>query len=60
MKMTRRDFLKWMVASGVALGMGKMDIAKAEEIINAATSTPVIWLQAAGCSGLYVIISRYG
>ncbi len=51
MKMTRRDFLKWMVASGVALGMGKMDIAKAEEIINAATSTPVIWLQAAGCSG---------
>lgn len=51
MKMTRRDFLKWMVASGVALGIGKMDIAKAEEIINAATSTPVIWLQAAGCSG---------
>jgi len=51
MKMTRRDFLKWMVASGVALGMGKMDIAKAEEIINTATSTPVIWLQAAGCSG---------
>lgn len=51
MKMTRRDFLKWMVASGVALGMGKMDIAKAEEIINLATSTPVIWLQAAGCSG---------
>jgi len=51
MKMTRRDFLKWMIASGVAVGMGKMDIVKAESIINNIKFVPVIWLQAAGCSG---------
>jgi len=51
MKMTRRDFLKWMIASGVALGMGKMDIAKAESILDTIKFVPVIWLQAAGCSG---------
>lgn len=51
MKMTRRDFLKWMIASGAAIGMGKMDIVRAEEIINNMKSIPVIWLQAAGCSG---------
>ena len=51
MKMTRRDFLKWMVASGVAVSMGKVDIAKAENIINTMNFVPVVWLQAAGCSG---------
>ncbi|MCT8976677.1 hypothetical protein N4T77_08710 [Clostridium sp. CX1] len=51
MNMTRRNFLKWMIASGVAVGMGKIDFAKAEEIINNTQFVPVVWLQAAGCSG---------
>lgn len=51
MKITRRDFLKWMVASGVAAGVGKVGIAKAAEVITELNSTPVIWIQAAGCSG---------
>ncbi len=51
MKITRRDFLKWMLASGVAIGVGEMGVTKATQFIASLKYTPVIWLQAAGCSG---------
>lgn len=51
MKISRRDFLKWMIASGVATGVGKVDVTKAAQLIANLKYTPVVWLQAAGCSG---------
>jgi hydrogenase small subunit len=51
MKISRRDFLKWMITSGVAVGVGKVGIEKATHILANILYTPVIWLQASGCSG---------
>ena len=51
MKISRRDFLRWMLASGVAVGVGKIGLGKAMEIMANIQYTPVIWLQASGCSG---------
>lgn len=51
MNISRRDFLKWMAASGVAVSVGKVGITKAAELIATLNYTPVIWIQAAGCSG---------
>jgi hydrogenase small subunit len=51
MKISRRDFLRWMLASGVAVGVGKVGFEKMTYLMSSIEYTPVIWLQASGCSG---------
>jgi len=50
MKISRRDFLKWSVAAGVALNI-EFDVANVNTVLAAETDPPIIWLQGAGCSG---------
>ena len=53
MKISRRDFLKWSVAAGVALGV-EFDLGNVNTVLGAETDPPIIWLQGAGCSGCTV------
>ena len=50
MKISRRDFLKWSVAAGVALNID-FDLANVNTVLAAETDPPIIWIQGAGCSG---------
>ena len=50
MKISRRDFLKWSIAAGVALNV-EFDLANVNTVLAAETDPPIIWLQGAGCSG---------
>ncbi|HEY5556885.1 hydrogenase small subunit [Acetobacterium sp.] len=50
MKISRRDFLKWSVAAGVALNVN-FDLADVNSVLAAETDPPIIWIQGAGCSG---------
>ncbi|AGK96871.1 hydrogenase small subunit [Clostridium pasteurianum] len=50
MKISRRDFLKWSVATAVALNLD-LDMGKVNTVLAAETDPPVIWLNGAGCSG---------
>lgn len=51
MNISRRDFLKWMLASGAAVGFGKLELEKVTYAMESMAQVPVVWLQAAGCSG---------
>ena len=53
MKISRRDFLKWSVAAGVALNVN-FDLANVNSVLAAETDPPIIWIQGAGCSGCTV------
>lgn len=50
MKISRRDFLKWTIAAGVALNV-EFDLANLNTVLAAETDPPIIWIQGAGCSG---------
>ncbi|AGK97417.1 hydrogenase small subunit [Clostridium pasteurianum] len=50
MKISRRDFLKWSVATAVALNLD-LDMGRVNTVLAAETDPPVIWLNGAGCSG---------
>ncbi|MGV8905300.1 MAG: hydrogenase small subunit [Acetobacterium sp.] len=50
MKISRRDFLKWSVAAGVALNVD-FDLGNINSVLAAETDPPIIWIQGAGCSG---------
>ncbi|MBU3159723.1 hydrogenase small subunit [Clostridium frigoris] len=50
MKISRRDFLKWSVAAGVALNID-FDLTNVNTVLAAQTDPPIIWIQGAGCSG---------
>ncbi|HEY8890616.1 MAG TPA: hydrogenase small subunit [Clostridium sp.] len=50
MKISRRDFLKWSIAAGVALNID-FDLANVNTVLAAETDPPIIWIQGAGCSG---------
>lgn len=50
MKISRRDFLKWSVAAGVALNI-EFDLTNVNTVLAAETDPPIIWIQGAGCSG---------
>ncbi len=54
MLIKRREFLKWITASATVLGLGSLDVAKIERVVAAMETTPIVWLQAAGCSGCSV------
>src|SRR4030067_99687 len=68
-KITRRQFLKWMSASAAALGLSQTDLLKVEEAL-AASPTPnpnfpvtplarVIWIAGAACSGCPTSLLNY-
>jgi hydrogenase small subunit len=50
MKISRRDFLKWSMATAVALNL-ELDMDRVNTVLAAETDPPVIWLNGAGCSG---------
>lgn len=50
MKISRRDFLKWALALGITLKLGK-DITESNILKAAESDAPVIWLQGSGCTG---------
>ncbi|OEH84924.1 hypothetical protein BHU72_06955 [Desulfuribacillus stibiiarsenatis] len=51
MNMKRRDFIKWVTASAAVLGIGSWELARIKEVLASMNTTPIVWLQAAGCSG---------
>ncbi len=51
MKISRRDFMKWMTASAAVMGVGKVQLEQVTYALETIAYTPVIWIQAAGCSG---------
>src|SRR4030042_620125 len=68
-KITRRQFLKWMSASAAALGLTQTDLLKVEKAL-AAGPTPdpnfpvaplarVIWIAGAACSGCPTSLLNY-
>jgi len=50
MKISRRDFLAWTVAAGVALNV-EFNLDHVNNVLAAETDPPIIWLQGSGCSG---------
>lgn len=50
MKISRRDFLAWTVAAGVALNV-EFNLDNVNNVMAAETDPPIIWLQGSGCSG---------
>lgn len=59
MRITRRQFLTSVIASAAALGLSQSDLFKLCETFAAATSPPVVWLQASGCTGCSVSLLNY-
>ena len=54
-KLSRREFLKYCGGIAAALGLSESYIPKiAQAIEEAATKTPVIWLQGQNCTGCTV------
>jgi hydrogenase small subunit len=54
MEVTRRDFLKYVSASAITLGLSGLQLSKVEQALASASSPPVIWLVGGACSGCSV------
>lgn len=54
MHITRRDFLKYMGASAVVLGLSRTQLAAVERALASAAGPAVLWLNGASCSGCSV------
>jgi hydrogenase small subunit len=54
MEITRRDFMKYLTASAVSLGLSNLQLSKVEQALAATSSPPVIWLAGSACSGCSV------
>src|SRR5512136_1410555 len=54
MEITRRDFMKYLTASAVTLGLSNLPLSRVEQALAAASSPPVIWLAGSACSGCSV------
>lgn len=51
MKVSRRDFLKFLGASAATLGLSATDLGRLQKVLANPASPSVIWLQGAGCTG---------
>jgi len=51
MKVSRRDFLKFLGASAATLGLSGTDLGRLEKVLANPNSPSVIWLQGAACTG---------
>ena len=68
-KVTRRQFLKWLTASAAALGLSQTDLLKLEKALATPTGTDpnfpipplgrVIWIAGAACSGCPTSLLNY-
>lgn len=54
MNISRRDFLKYVGASALALGLGEWHLAELERALAQTTGTPVLWLSGSACTGCSV------
>src|SRR5512136_2236981 len=54
MRITRRDFMKYLSASAVTLGLSNLELSKVEQVLAAPSSPPVIWLAGSACTGCSV------
>lgn len=54
MQISRRDFLKYVSASAIALGLSGLELSKIERRLASAAGPPVIWLNGSSCSGCSV------
>ena len=54
MEISRRDFLKYISASAITLGLSRLQLSQVEQVLASAASPPVIWLSGASCSGCSV------
>jgi hydrogenase small subunit len=52
MNLTRRDFMRYLVASAAALGYSQLDLSRVAEAL--AAKPPLVWLQGASCNGCSV------
>jgi hydrogenase small subunit len=59
MRITRRQFLKGLLASAAVLGLSRSDLLRLQEALAGAGSPPVIWLQASGCTGCSVSLLNW-
>lgn len=51
MAISRRDFLKYCVATAGVLGLRASGLTKLQEVLAAEGEPPVVWLQGQGCTG---------
>jgi hydrogenase small subunit len=51
MKISRRDFLKFLGASAATLGLSGTDLGRLQKVLANPAGPSVIWLQGAGCTG---------
>lgn len=58
MKVTRRDFLKYCIGSAAALGLDFSVLGSLEKALAASKGPPIIWLNAANCTGCTVSLAN--
>lgn len=51
MNITRRDFLKYCIASAGALGLGPLDLKRLEAALESEGAPTIVWLHGSGCQG---------
>ena len=51
MKVSRRDFLKFLGASAATLGLSGTDLGRLQKVLASQTGPSVLWLQGAACTG---------
>ena len=54
MAISRRDFLRYCVATAGVLGLEASGLIRLQEVLAAESGTPVVWLQGQSCSGCSV------
>jgi hydrogenase small subunit len=54
MEISRRDFLRYTVASAAALSLSAVHLTRLQDALAGATSPAVIWLSGSGCTGCSV------
>ena len=54
MEISRRDFLKYVGGSALALGLSTLDLSLAERALAGASAPPVLWLSGSACTGCSV------
>lgn len=54
MRISRRDFLRYVAASAAALGLTQVQFDRLSGVLADSSSPPVLWLGGSGCSGCSV------
>jgi len=54
MKITRRDFMRYVSLSAVALGLSRVQLDRLGRVLASPSKPPVLWLHGASCTGCSV------